>query len=119
MAEKIRSVGSESDNLTDGVKESVDKARAKVTDGVDAAKRRIGEVGNEFSAQAGRAGTYARERVETAREHLLHGYDRARKDMDQLGADVGVFVRDNPGRSVLIAAAFGFVLGYALRGDRR
>lgn len=119
MAEKIRSVGDEPEGSSENLKEAVDKARSTVSDGVGAARQRLSEVGGEFSAQAGRAGTYAKERVETARENLLHGYDRARKDLDQLGDDVGVFVRDNPGRSVVIAAALGFVLGYALRGDRR
>lgn len=118
MAEKIRSVGGESETV-DALKESVDKARSAVIGGVGAAKQRMGEVGTEFGSQAGRAGTYAKERVDTARENLILGYDRARKDMDQLGSDIGVFVRDNPGRSVLIAASFGFLMGYVLRGDRR
>ncbi len=120
MAEKIRSVGTDTENKTvSAVKESVDKARSAVAEGVGTAKERIQQASGEFSEQAGRAGTYARERVETARENLLHGYDRARKDMDQLGSDVSVFVRENPGRSVLIAAGLGFLIGYALRGDRR
>lgn len=118
MAEKIRSVGGESE-AADTLKESVENARSAVVGGVGAAKQRISQVGSDFGSQAGRAGVYAKERADTARENLILGYDRARKDMDQLGSDIGVFVRDNPGRSVLIAASFGFFIGYVLRGDRR
>ena len=47
------------------------------------------------------------------------GYGKARKDLDRLSDDVTTYVRDNPGRSVLIAGALGFFLGLLIRGDRR
>ena len=42
-----------------------------------------------------------------------------RKDAGDLAADVNAYVRENPGKSVLIAAGAGFVLGLLLRGRRR
>ncbi len=118
MKEKIRSVGGESETV-EALKDTVTKARTAVAGSVGVAKEKLAQVGGEFGSQAGRAGSYAKQRADHARENLVLGYDRARKDVDQLGSDIGVFVRDNPGRSVLIAAGCGFLLGYVLRGDRR
>ena len=48
----------------------------------------------------------------------MHGYDRVRKDVGELSTDVNEYVRDNPGKSILIAAAAGFLLGLLLRPRR-
>lgn len=80
--------------------------------------RRIDTASQQVRREAERAGEFARERYGVAKEGLRQGYDRARKDLDQLTADVNAYVKDNPGRSVLIAAGLGFVLGLLLRRDR-
>lgn len=41
-----------------------------------------------------------------------------RKDVAELSTDVNEYVRDNPGKSILIAAAVGFALGLLLRPRR-
>lgn len=98
--------------------------------GVARARQRLQSVRDDIKVQAGKAKEVARERYEgarenlkqgygTARESLKQGYDKARKDFDQLTDDVGVYVRDNPGRSVLIAAGIGFLIGFLVRTDRR
>ena len=46
------------------------------------------------------------------------GYRRVRKDAAQLSTDVNDYVRENPGKSILIAAAVGFVVGLLVRGRR-
>jgi ElaB/YqjD/DUF883 family membrane-anchored ribosome-binding protein len=69
--------------------------------------------------QATRATDVARERYDAAAHSLREGYDRASKDLDKLSKDVGAYVRDNPGRSVLAAAAAGFFLGLLVRRGRR
>jgi ElaB/YqjD/DUF883 family membrane-anchored ribosome-binding protein len=86
---------------------------------VGAARQRLQETREELKAKAERAGEYAKERFDTAKESLKHGYDRTRKDVDQLADDVGVYVRDNPGRSIMIAAGIGFLIGFLLRSDKR
>ena len=105
--------------------ERVDQARekfAEVAGGVQKKARDIGKGAEEASKQvretAEKASEVARERYGDAVEKVRVGYDRARKDMDHLAEDVNEYVRDNPGRSVLIAAGVGFVVGLLLRGGR-
>ncbi len=109
------------DLAREAVAEGVEKARSAVGHGVDAAREQMRE--SRLSARvkkaSTRAGEAAREGYGAAREKLGHGYERARKDLDQLIGDVNVYVRDNPGRAVLIAAVAGFALGLVLRRDRR
>lgn len=110
----------------DDVNDGVSKAREAVQESLGAAREKLSNVGGQFTGAREKftevrdglsEGT--RERVTQAREGIKHGYDRARKDLDQLSGDVNVYVRDNPGRSILIAAGVGFALGFLLRGERR
>jgi ElaB/YqjD/DUF883 family membrane-anchored ribosome-binding protein len=86
---------------------------------VDAAKEKLSQVSATVREQAGRAGEVARERYDAAAQTLRSGYDRASKDLGKLGDDVSAYVRDNPGRSVVAAAAVGFVIGLLVRRGRR
>ena len=61
----------------------------------------------------------AREKANLAAENVRVGYERARKDLGHVNEDLNDYVRDNPARSVLIAAGIGFVLGLILRGGGR
>ena len=60
----------------------------------------------------------AKEKYDVAKDKVRYGYDKAKKDLDHLTEDVNEYVRDNPGKSVLMAAGIGFVLGLLLRGRR-
>ncbi len=100
----------------------VQQARAAVSEKLEVAKEKLGEVSaaagkrlREVKDQAGQATQVAREK---AAEGLKQGYDRVRKDFDGLNADVNAYVKDNPGRSILIAAGIGFVLGMMMRRER-
>jgi ElaB/YqjD/DUF883 family membrane-anchored ribosome-binding protein len=86
---------------------------------VDTAREKLQQVSESVRQQAGRAGEVARERYDAAAQSLRQGYDRAAKDLTKLGNDVGAYVRDNPGRSVLAAAALGFCIGLLVRRGRR
>ena len=109
------------DLAREAVAEGVEKARSAVSHGVDAARERMKDspLSERVKKASARAGEAAQGGYGAAKEKLGHGYERARKDLDQLVGDVNVYVRDNPGRAVLIAAAAGFVLGFLLRRDRR
>ncbi|REJ76981.1 MAG: DUF883 family protein [Acidobacteria bacterium] len=103
--------------------ETVERARSAVSEKVGEAKEKLhgvsGELGAKVREGRDRASEYAKERYGVAKEKVGQGYDRARKDIDQLAADVNVYVRDNPGRAVLIAAGVGFLVGFLLRGGER
>ena len=95
--------------------ESVEKPKSSL----DSARDKLHEVSESVKQQASRATDVARERYDVAAQTLREGYARATKDLDKLSKDVGAYVRDNPGRSVLAAAAVGFVLGLLVRRGRR
>ena len=104
--------------MTEGLdkpKSSLDSPRGKL----DTAREKLHEVSETVKQQASRATDVARERYDSATQTLKDGYSRATQDLDKLSKDVSAYVRDNPGRSVLAAAAAGFFLGLLVRRGRR
>ena len=97
------------------VDEKIDTAREKITEVAGTVERGF----QKAKEDAGKASQVAREKYDETKVQLRTGYDKVRKDMDGLGEDVNQYVRDNPGRSVLIAAGIGFVIGIVARGGRR
>ncbi len=89
---------------------------------VDQARQKLSEVGGRVGRRVSDVAKAAGERSSATREvavdNLKAGVDRVRKDLDDLTDDVTTYVNDNPGRSVIIAAAAGFVLGLLIRGRR-
>ena len=83
---------------------------------VKASASRAGELAKE---KASRAGEVAKEKYGVAVDNLKQGYDKVHKDMGKLTDDVNDYVRSNPGRSILMAAGLGFVIGLLMRGRRR
>jgi ElaB/YqjD/DUF883 family membrane-anchored ribosome-binding protein len=70
-----------------------------------------------------RATAELRERTERAREtyqdvadNARRQYDRVRSDAGNLTREVGFYVRDNPGKALLMAAGVGFLIGLVVRG---
>ena len=100
VEKKVKDIGGGASKATQQVKETAEKASA-------AAKE-----------SAERASAVAKEKYDVAREKVRYGYDKARKDIDHLTEDVNEYVRDNPGKAVLMAAGIGFVLGLLMRGRR-
>ena len=111
MTEKAKAT----DRAKEVVAETVDKTKATVAE----TREKVREVSETVRKEAARAGVFAKEKAGVAGEALREGYGRARKDLDKLADDVTVYVRDNPGRSVLIAGVVGFFIGFLIRSDRR
>jgi ElaB/YqjD/DUF883 family membrane-anchored ribosome-binding protein len=106
--------------LSEEVIETTPKQVAKnAKSRLEDAKERVLKASRTVREEAENASEYAKERYGTASESIREGYDKARRDMDGLREDVTVYVRDNPGRSVLIAGAIGFFIGFLIRSDRR
>ena len=106
-----------SEETTDSTtREKVDKqTKSRLED----AKERVLKVSRTVREEAEHASEFAKERYGSATDTLREGYDRARKDMDRLREDVTTYVRDNPGRAILIAGAVGFFVGFLIRSERR
>ena len=114
----------------EAVTDAVDDTRDVIDDGLDEARERFEEAADDVSASAAAPGAscaaaprppgaVAKEKYEQPPEGLRHGYERVRKDAAQLSTDVNEYVRENPGKSILIAAGVGFVIGLLVRGRRR
>ncbi|HSM13051.1 MAG TPA: DUF883 C-terminal domain-containing protein [Thermoanaerobaculia bacterium] len=73
----------------------------------------------EIRRRAEKLGTSAREGYDRAVDGMRKGYEKVRKDAGELTEDVNAYVRENPGKSILIAAGAGFLLGILIRGRRR
>lgn len=107
------------------VGEQLDKAREKFTDAAGEVEEKVKDLGQGASRtseqvrmSAEKAGVAAKETYGVAKDKVRYGYEKARKDMDHLVEDVNEYVRDNPSKSILIAAGAGFVLGLLMRGRR-
>lgn len=118
MSDKVKSI----DDAREKAGEVLDKAKTAVEEGVGAARGKLDSVKESAAGvrkKVDEAGAAAKVKVDATVDNLKQGYDKVRKDLDGLSADVNDYVRDNPGRSVLIAAGIGFVVGLMLRGGRR
>lgn len=112
------------------VDDAISGAREVIDDGLDEARDRFETAADELGRNARRTqrelrrraerfGEAAREKYDAAKEGVRAGYHRVRKDAGELADDVNAYVRENPGKSILIAAGVGFALGLLLRGRRR
>ncbi len=117
---KVSKAGNGSDSAAKiPAAEKLEAARQKVVEVATGMREGAGKASSTIRDGAGRAGEAAKEKYAVAKDNVRQGYDRVSKDMDQLSNDVNDYVRHNPGKSVLIAAAVGFFLGAVLRGGRR
>jgi ElaB/YqjD/DUF883 family membrane-anchored ribosome-binding protein len=118
------------DRAREAVAEVAAGAREVVEDGLAEARDQFEDAAAEFERSArrtrreirrhaARLGDAARERYDATVDSVQRGYQKARKSAEDLTDDVNVYVRENPGKSILIAAGVGFVLGLLLRGRRR
>ncbi len=98
------------------VQERLQTAREKFSEVADSLGKGAGTASTKVKEKAGQVSTAARERYGVAAERAKQGYDKARKDLDHLTQDVNEYVRDNPGKAVLIAAGIGFLIGLIFRG---
>jgi ElaB/YqjD/DUF883 family membrane-anchored ribosome-binding protein len=119
--------------MADSLSESAEKAADAVADGLAAARdkfqslnddmqKRYRQVSKDVRRGAERAGKDLRRNADAARaayrdtaDKVEKHYRKAHKEAKRIGRDVSEYVRDNPGKSVLIAAGVGFLLGLVIR----
>ncbi len=112
----------EREERTDGDVLSAREKFRQVSDEVRRSAERVtGEVrrgAERVSTEVRRGAQVARERYDEAAENLREGYERVRTQVDDVSTQVNRYVRENPGKSVLIAASVGFLLGLLVRRSR-
>jgi ElaB/YqjD/DUF883 family membrane-anchored ribosome-binding protein len=123
------------DKANPGSPENAEMAEDAGTDGgVVAARQRFQRLGDEVQSKAKkvsedvrrgaerasqeirRGAERARETYEEVAENAQRGYQRARSEASNLSREVSLYVRDNPGKALLMAAGAGFLLGLIARG---
>ncbi len=94
-----KAAGSRSDNVVSGMQDRFREASEDVRHGAERASEEI------------------RRGYERASHAAREGYGRVEKDLRSLSRDVDAYVRDNPGKSVMLAAGVGFLLGLLMRSE--
>lgn len=105
-----------------GIDSLIDQAHDAVVGGTDAAERGVDFVAERVVETAHVAGEYVRDGAETASrgahrgvkdaaKAVDRGYARARGEVSRAGTAITDYVATNPGKTLLLAASVGFVLG--------
>ena len=102
----------------DVIEDKVGEARERLSDAARGAGERYQKVAEEMRREAERATQAAREKVDSAVKGIRAGYGKVSKNVGSFTEDAADYVRDNPGKSLLIAAGVGFLLGLAMRRRR-
>ena len=113
----------------DGVDSMIDQTRDAVVGVADRAERGVESAAGRAVDSAHVAGDYVRDGVETAsrgaHQHLENtakavdlGYREARRQGSRAATAATDYVTHNPGRSLLLVASAGFVLGMLMRRRR-
>jgi len=123
------------DTANPGLPDNADLAQDTGTDGgVVSARQRFQRLGEEVqskykkvsedvrrgaeraSEEIRRGAERARETYEEVAENAQRTYQRARSEAGNVSREVSLYVRDNPGKALLMAAGAGFLLGLLARG---
>ena len=117
-----------------GIPEDADMARDAGDGGVVSARQRFQKLGEDVqskykkvsedvrrgaeraSDEIRRGAERAKETYEEVSENAQRSYQRVRSEAGNLSREVSLYVRDNPGKALLIAAGVGFLLGLIVRG---
>jgi ElaB/YqjD/DUF883 family membrane-anchored ribosome-binding protein len=93
---------------------TVEQARERFTRVADEVRGRARRTGDDLR----RGAEIARERASATGDQLREGYHQVEKRARVVSSDVNDFVQEHPGRSVLLAAGIGFLVGLLVRrGD--
>lgn len=117
------------DTTNPGAPENAEMTREPEAEGVVSARdrfqNRYRRVTEDVRRGAERASAEIRRGTETARqtyeevsENARQTYTRVRSEAGNVSREVTLFVRDNPGKAVAIAAGVGFLLGLLVRRGR-
>lgn len=116
------------------VPEGADLTPEPANDGMASARQRFQRLGEDFQDRYRKTSEDVRRGAERASEEIRRGSERARATFDEVSVnaqrsyervrseagnvsrEVSLFVRDNPGKAVAIAAGVGFLVGLLARG---
>jgi ElaB/YqjD/DUF883 family membrane-anchored ribosome-binding protein len=92
-------------DVSQDVRRGAERATAEIRRGTERA-----------SAEFRRGTERARETYQEVADNARRQYDQVRSNAGDMTREVGFYVRDNPGKALLMAAGVGFLLGLVVRG---
>lgn len=124
LVNSVEGVAERAGNRANDVRESISDmartAKQSIDDGRQTAAERLGSAASAVRDRAEQlpGGPKVQQFAQAAAERLSATADYMRSnDPQRMLADFGRVVKNNPGPSLVVAAAFGFVLGRALTRD--
>ena len=106
------------DRAKEFVAEKIEKTKGVVADGLDTAREKFDGLADDVDLKYQRASQVAREKYRVAAEGVREGYGKVKTDIKRVSGDVNDYVRENPGKSLLMAAGAGFLIGLLVRRGR-
>ena len=117
--QKFQKLGDELQDRYKKVSDDVQDRYKKVSDDVQDRYKKVSEDvrrgAERASGEIRRGAERARETYGEVAENAQRSYQRVRSEAGNLSREVSLYVRDNPGKAVLIAAGVGFLLGLIAR----
>jgi ElaB/YqjD/DUF883 family membrane-anchored ribosome-binding protein len=113
MTQRARSAAASMSDAASDAAAAIDESRSTAADGLDTAASALHERADDLPG-----GETVRSVARATADRLSTTADYVRNhDTKRMMADVETFVKSNPGPALVVAAAFGFLLGRALSRD--
>jgi ElaB/YqjD/DUF883 family membrane-anchored ribosome-binding protein len=110
------------DAMIDRTREAVVAATDRAEQGIESVAGRVVEkvhdAGEKIRTSADSATAGAHRGVADAAQAIDRGYNRAKSDLSCAAARATDYVTSHPGKSLLLVASAGFLLGLLVRGRR-
>ncbi len=106
------------EKVSDDVRRGAERASSEIRRGAEAAREGYDRVREGAREGYDKVREGAREGYDKVREGAREGYDKVREHAGDWSRDLSYYVRDNPGKAVLIAAGVGFLFGLLVRRGR-
>ncbi len=123
MLKTIERTQGEVDSLIERTREAVTAASDRAEQGVETVADQVVEKAHDAGASlrstVDSASAGAHRRVAGAAQSIDRGYSRVQSDLAHAATAATDYVTAHPGKSLLLAAAAGFVLGLLVRGRSR
>jgi len=124
-ADRASEVKSNVDNKLNRVKDRARELQSTLADRLDAGAEKLRQRGQRATlagatGTTGDVGVAEQERMSQVQDSVARGMSKSADWLrnGDLKADIEKQVRDNPGRTLLIALGVGYLLGKAFRGNR-
>lgn len=101
--------------ISEDVRRGAERASSEIRRGTETAREKYADVAETAREKYADVAETAREKYRDVADNARRSYTRVRSEAGNASREVSLFVRDNPGKSVLIAAGVGFLLGLLIR----